>query len=55
MEQTQKHKREGDEEDGGRRRRSRNNKNANDFRSGRNDKGIKTESTNMRALKEKFF
>lgn len=38
--QTGKHKREGDEERRG--RRSRNNKNANVLRPGRNDKGIKT-------------
>lgn len=40
MRKTRKHKREGDEERRG--RRSRNNKNANVLRPGRNDKGIKT-------------
>ena len=46
MRQPQKHKREGDEERRG--RRSRNNKNANDLRPGRHDKGIKTESKHAR-------
>lgn len=46
MKHTQEHKREGDEERRG--RRSRNNKNANDLRPGRHDKGIKTENTNKR-------
>lgn len=48
MKQT-KNTRGGDEERRG--RRSRNNKNANDLRPGRNDKGIKTEIQTREALK----
>lgn len=36
-------------------RRSRNNKNANDLRPGRIDKGIKKENTNKRGSEIKFF
>lgn len=53
MKQTKNHKRKGDEERRG--RGSRNNKNANDLRPGRNDKGIKTENTNKRGSKIKFL
>lgn len=43
----------GDEERRG--RRSRNNKNANDLRPGRDDKGIKTENKNKQDSEIKFF
>lgn len=48
------HKREKEMNRGSDKMRWRNNKNANDLRSGKNDKGIKTEYTNKRGFERKF-